>query len=96
VNKEIRMRVVGPFLLLLLVFLIGIPVWLRSPHSPGGRLFACVFGAMLIILSLAYAIGQIALLFSGSEFFATERDIPFHSRYNQALYVPSSPMDRPS
>jgi uncharacterized membrane protein len=59
------MRVVGPFLLFMFVFLVGFPVWLRSPHSPGGRPFAYVFGAMLIVLSLAYAVGQIAFFVFG-------------------------------
>ena len=68
-NKQVGMRVVGLFLLFLLVFLIGFPVWLRSPHSPGARLFAYVFGAMLIVLSLAYAIGQIAFFVFGWRIF---------------------------
>ncbi len=68
-NKKVRMRVVGPFLLFLIVFLVGFPVWLRSPHSPGGQLFAYVFGAMLIVLSLAYAVGQIAFLVFGWRIF---------------------------
>ena len=64
-KQQARMRVVVPALLILLVFLVGFPVWVRSPHSVGGRLFAYAFGAVLIILAIVGVIGRIALFIYG-------------------------------
>lgn len=63
------MRVVAPFLIMLLIFLLGFPVWMRSPQSFGGRLFAYVFGAMLVVLGIIGVIGQIALRIFGFRLF---------------------------
>jgi hypothetical protein len=54
------MRVVVPALLLLLLFLAGFPVWMHSPHSAGGRLFAYVFGTIFVAVAVICAIGQVA------------------------------------
>jgi hypothetical protein len=68
-SQQVRMRVVAPFLLMLLVFLIGFPVWMRSPQSFGGRLFAYVFGAMLVVLGIIGLIGGIAFRIFGFRLF---------------------------
>jgi hypothetical protein len=63
------MRVAVPALLVLLLFLAGFPVRMRSPHSAGGRLFAWVFGAILIALAVIGVIGQIAFDIFGRRVF---------------------------
>lgn len=68
-SHNVRMRVVVPALLTLLVFLIGFPVWMRSPHSLGGRIFAYVFGAIMAALFVVGIIGRIGLLVFGHEIF---------------------------
>jgi hypothetical protein len=40
---------------------------MRSPHSPGGRIFAYVFGAILITLFVVEVIGKIGLLIFGRQ-----------------------------
>ena len=62
-SKQVRMRVVVPALLLLLLFLVGFPVWMRSPHSFVGRFFAYVFGALLIFLAIGGMVQKVALFF---------------------------------
>ena len=68
-SQQIRMRVVGPFLLMLLVFLLGFPVWMRSPQSFGGHLFAYIFGAMLVVMGIIGVIGGIAFGIFGLRLF---------------------------
>jgi len=66
-SHNVRMRVLIPALLMLLAFLIGFPVWMRSPHSLGGRIFAYVFGALVAVLFVVGVIGKIGLLIFGHE-----------------------------
>jgi len=69
VSQKVRMRVLVPALLVLLIFLVGFPVWMRSPHSVGGRLFAYIFGAILIGLFVVEVVGKIFLLIFGPRIF---------------------------
>jgi hypothetical protein len=64
---QVRMRVLVPALLMLVAFLIGFPVWMRSPHSLGGRIFAYVFGAIVAGLFVVGVVGEIGLLIFGHE-----------------------------
>jgi hypothetical protein len=66
-KHQVRMRVLIPTLLMLLVFLIGFPVWMRSPHSLGGRIFAYAFGAIVAGLFVVGVAGEIGLLIFGAE-----------------------------
>jgi hypothetical protein len=66
-SQKVRMRVLVPALLILIAFLVGFPIWMRSPHSPGGRIFAYVFGAILIALFVVEVIGKIGLLILGPQ-----------------------------
>jgi hypothetical protein len=66
-SQKVRMRVLVPALLILVAFLAGFPIWMRSPHSPGGRIFAYVFGAILITLFVVEVIGKIGLLIFGRQ-----------------------------
>ncbi len=59
-SKKVRISVVVPGLLILILFLAGFPVWMHSPHSIGGRLFAHFFGAIFVALAVICVIGQIA------------------------------------
>jgi len=66
-SQKVRMRVLVPGLLILVAFLAGFPIWVRSPHSPGGRIFAYVFAAILIALFVVEVIGKIGLLILGPQ-----------------------------
>jgi hypothetical protein len=63
------MSVVVPALLILILFLAGFPVWMHSPHSIGGRLFAYLFGAVFVAVAVIYVIGQIAFDIFGWKIF---------------------------
>lgn len=66
-SQKVRMRVLVPALLILVGFLVGFPIWTRSPHSPAGRIFAYAFGAIMIALFIVEVIGEIGLLIFGGQ-----------------------------
>jgi hypothetical protein len=68
-SHTVRMRVLIPALLILLAFLIGFRVWVHSPHSLGGRIFAYVFGTIAAVLFVVGVIGKIGFLVFGNEIF---------------------------
>jgi hypothetical protein len=58
-REQVRIRVIAPFVLMLVVFLLGFPVWQRSPHSLGGRLFAYFFGTVIVTFAINHILGMI-------------------------------------
>lgn len=54
---RVRLRVIGPFLVYLLVFLLWYPYWQHDPHSPLARLLGVVFAAMTLVLAALCIVG---------------------------------------
>jgi hypothetical protein len=74
-SQVVRAKVVIPALSLLLVFLVGFPIWQHSPHSLAGRLFAWFFGLIVVAGLVIGALGSLANLIGPLFGFSPIREI---------------------